>query len=893
MKNKKIFIGILALFFLSFTLSSAQTRTGNLTGLVEDEESTPLPGVEVVISSPELIVPQLIQVTNDRGFFRFAYLPPGTYRLTAKLSGFAAYSEEGIAINLGLTTAVKIQMKTAVLEEELTVTARAPLIAIEDTELSTNIGSKELSYLPIRRNLTEVFGLAPGIAKGTEYPGAGGASLGAGQRENAFYIDGVYVTDPGSAILKVYQPLDSYEEMEIETAGHKAEFGNASGGILNVVTKSGGNYFSGEASLYFRNKDLQATNHEGTGLDAPSSETLSYYDANFSLGGPIIKDKIWFFLSTMISTSKERTYGFPADRPFAKFYPLGKLTFQLSPRHRISLSYNYNRGHEPYFQGSALTDPDACFDTFYKGNSMLINWLYTINPDTILEVRGARVFNPNKYLSRTQDVYIRDYGTGRTSNSRNDCIQERIRWQFQTSITRFLDGFGGDHEIKAGFEFENGQSQNKTNWFPDQYEMTSYYLQNGAPYTSVAVKPAKGDYQTVRYYQYAGYLQDTWKINRFVVANIGFRFSYIDSQVPPQGSLTEKKSLWNWKFFEPRIGLGFDPLGDGKTGIKLNFARYSMLMWTWYYGLAPRPQVTDYYWNPSPGVFNYRYSSTPGTYEIDPNLAKPYVDELLLSIDRIISKDWSVKASFIYRQFRKFVTIEDSGRTPDWYDPITVMNPISNQHITVYDLRIGAPAPINYYTNTEVAKRDYKAFMLGINKKLSYNFQLRASYTWSQSKGTVAQTYWGSSGMSAGGGWNNPNALINNSGFLDVDRTHIIKFQGIYFAPYGFVLGLNYFGASGTPYTKVFNAYLNQGGVGINGEPMGSNRTPFTHTVDLKLQKEFLISNLRVSFFFDVFNLVNSNAKTSIYSLYGSPLYLKPTAIQTALLAQIGARIIF
>jgi hypothetical protein len=570
---------------------------------------------------------------------------------------------------------------------------------------------------------------------------------------------------------------------------------------------------------------------------------------------------------------------------------MAKFTIQPGTKHRISLSYNYNRDAYPYMFATQFREPDACFNTTYQSHSVLTNWLFTINPNTILEVRGAYLYRPTNYLSRTQDVVINDVGTGMRLNSLNDCIQQRRRWQFLASFIHYLDGFGGDHEFKGGIEYEKGQSKNAYNFFPDQYGMTGYTLWNGEPYMATKKVPAETEFQTIHYYQYSGYLQDTWKINRFVVANIGFRLSYMDAQVPEQGTLVaEGYSISSWTTIEPRFGLGIDPFGDGKTGIKLNLSRYNLMMWTWYYDLVPSWQATEYYQNPAPGVFEYMYTYLSPVYDVDPDLKRPYVDELLLSFDRTITKDFSIKASFVYRNFRRFVTDIDPARTPDWYDPVEVTNPVTNSPITVYNVREGAPEPERYYSNEPRAKRDYKAVILEIQKRLSHNFQFRFSYTWSQTKGTVTQA---GMGLMARGNWNNPNALINNSGFLDIDRTHLIKFQGIYYAPLGIILGVSYFGSSGLPYTRYFNVSLNQGAVSINGEPMGSQRNPFVHYVDIKLEKRFFISNVKLDLFFDVYNLLNSNTTTETYARYGSPLYEKTINIQPGRLGQLGFRVSF
>ncbi len=272
---KIMFTVVLLIFFSS--LQYAQTRTGTLIGNVMDEEGEPLPGVEVIISSPNLIAPSLSSSTNERGFFRFPYVPPGVYTIRTVLPGFSTHVTENVNVSLGLTTDINIEMSAERLSEEITVISQEPIMSKENTKLSTNISADEIIQLPVNRSLYTVISFAPGML--------GTNAMGGGSRENTFAVDGVSVTDPGSGSgLGAVQSMDAYEEVQIELGGHAAEHGNASGAIINVVTRSGGNEFHGGASLYFKNDSLQSTNFEGTGLSASSNETIYDYNVNFSLG---------------------------------------------------------------------------------------------------------------------------------------------------------------------------------------------------------------------------------------------------------------------------------------------------------------------------------------------------------------------------------------------------------------------------------------------------------------------------------------------------------------------------------------------------------------------------------------------------------------------------------
>ena len=168
-------------------------------------------------------------------------------------------------------------MQPAKLETEVVVVSAAPIIAVENTNLATNIDATELKDLPVSRSVSAVLNLVPGVLNGTVF--------NSGSRENSWNVDGVQVTDPGSGSgMSATQSMDAYEEVQIETAGHAAELGNAGGAMVNVITKSGGNTFNGEASAYFTNSDLQALNIKGTPVSAPTTQTIYSYGFNFGLG---------------------------------------------------------------------------------------------------------------------------------------------------------------------------------------------------------------------------------------------------------------------------------------------------------------------------------------------------------------------------------------------------------------------------------------------------------------------------------------------------------------------------------------------------------------------------------------------------------------------------------
>lgn len=877
---------MLLLFCLGVAFSSAQSRTGTLTGLVVDDQDQAFPGIEISISSPQLIAPQLSRVSNDLGSYRFPYLPPGTYTLTASLSGFKTFSVEGISIKLGLTTNVNVKMVPSAIEEEVTVTSEAPIISVEDTKLTTNIKSEELNDLPISRSLGSIVNLAPGIIANT--------FMGAGSRENAYQVDGVQLTDPGSGSgLGATQSLDAYDEIQVETGGHPAEYGNAGGAVVNVITKSGGNSYSGQLSFYFQNDSLQADNFEGTGLTEGTTEILYDVETNFSIGGPILKDKLWFYISAGYNPNKIRVYGFSEEIPATDFTPIAKLTFQPNARNRFNISFNYNTRTNPYLFANPFRTPEACFNLESYSYNYNFSWLYTASYNTIFEVQGAHLFRPTSYLSRGRDVVIYDMATSIMSNSSNDCLQERLRWQAKASVTQYIDDMAGGHEWKLGIEYERGESRNAVNWFPDEYGMAYYLTMNGEPFYSIEYDPPVTDLRLDPYDQYAAYVQDSWRINKYLNLNVGFRYNYVDAYTPPQAEQTIKLPITSWHTFEPRIALGIDPFGDGKTGIKLSWSKYATMMWTWFYGLNPNGQDMTQYLVLGEGQFMPIYQSQAYEFEVDEDLKRPFVQEIFFSVDRAIGKDFMIKLSYVDRNFKDFVSVNDANYDPSYFIPYEVDNLVSGQPMTLHYRDASAPNPFDYYTNDSRAKRHYRAIILEINKRLSNNFLFRFNYTWSRLTGTNASA----SSMMASGFWNYPDALLYGDGILPGDRTHVIKFSGIWYLPVGFVLSANYSGSSGYPYARSFQFSAPPYGslATMVGEDPGSLRSAFIHYFDFRLGKDFNFGSKKISLFVEAYNLFNFNQTTSLQSTINNPYYTygQIMGIQSGRILQLGARFVF
>ena len=232
--------------------------TGKLTGTVTDAENGALPGVNVTISSPALILPQMSSVTNENGLYKFFNLPSGTYKVVFELQGFKGVVREGILVSATHTTTLDIALEQGALENTLTVVGQSPTVDMEKTQTGTTFTKDLINSLPLARDLSSIFNAAPGMFSRTSH--------GSDARSNDFVVDGVKMQDPVTGDPYQTVPWNAIDEVEIETSNQKAEYGAVKGALVQVITKAGGNAFTGGVNFYFRNKSLQSDNTKGTPL---------------------------------------------------------------------------------------------------------------------------------------------------------------------------------------------------------------------------------------------------------------------------------------------------------------------------------------------------------------------------------------------------------------------------------------------------------------------------------------------------------------------------------------------------------------------------------------------------------------------------------------------------
>jgi hypothetical protein len=646
-KMRKKTLGILLVSFLILVLSSAglaQRQTGSLRGTIIDEQGNPLPGVNITVTSPAMQGQQTYISTND-GEFRFPTLPPGEYTIRAELSGFQKIERPGIIVSVGKAVSVIIQMKMAAVEEEVTVTAAAPVVDVQSSGIAVTIDKDIIKTIPVRRSILDLYRMAPATTGQSETYDYQKQSVvhGGAVQESKISLDGVDLLDPMRGYILADVAFDAVDEVEISLGGHKAEVGQVMAGYVNVVSKSGGNKFSGSITGVLNTKNITQNaipleQIEAAGLEKPI--TWNYKrDIGGDFGGPIFKDKLWFYISPRYNDRKKNTAFVPFTDPdgishgtwdftHSEIAGLGKLTTTFGKNMKWTGMYEYykNKDHpdpwdvyEKYMSWEAVSG-HVMNDSGHVFSSILT---FIHNQNTFSEFRAGYVFKTLELHQENTEgpksrPYTYDEYTGLQWGSANDGGEwyDKHSLTFNLNTTRFQDDFlGMDHEFKAGVEYGYSDS---TSEFPLQEWQSSYrrWWWNGTPWAYQETEPYCGYVEIIsgdkklhemprKYgvWRYGGFIQDSLTIGKRFTFNVGVRYDeyhgfkrkeILKGWTDPNNGLAnillpeifspvdlecpEIKDIMVFKNFSPRIGGTFDLFGNGKTALKASYARYKEVL---------------------------------------------------------------------------------------------------------------------------------------------------------------------------------------------------------------------------------------------------------------------------------------------------------------------------
>lgn len=871
-----IALAVLALAAPAFLLADG-TQLGTISGRVLDEQGGGIPGVTVELVSSEKGF-RRSQTTDSTGSFTFAALQPGPYTVRASLSGFTTIEKSNNIAAADKVTDVDVTMSLAATEEKVEVIGEVPLVDKTNTSATTVVSSTLTQKLAIGRSYQTLIQNAPGVTGGSN-PNSHGALSG----NNQYLFDGVDTTDVTTGTFGQNFNYEAIEEVVVSTAGISAEYGRAQGAVVNVITKSGTNTFSGSAKYLVTNDEWNEDNKGRNPINGTSFNRTKF-DENqprwaFTLGGPFWKDHLWFFgayefyeQTSPFSQTRTSTVAANSGATGESYQQTldvklwdGKLTFQATPSHLFAVQAN--------------SDPIEGFVVDYWGASaereaLTLQGQNDCDGLCVWNARWSGVFGSNisaeaLYAEQNGDITVGSFeGSGTPYLNFADNLfyngatfvgfVKRPRTQANAAVNLYTQLFGDSHTFKLGGDYQDLESVASFIYPNNQLFLVSGYnavtrqpiLSPGdarLDFTEPAASVSTGDILGI-------YALDKFEVGKNLFFNIGAR---VDIQ---QADSDIGNTVIDTTNFSPRLTGVYDLFGNGKTLFSAAYGRYYQFLVqdiadSVYAGVAQQSNYDYFEWDGSAFVLVDQVRVGGNTAPINEDLEPSFLDEFNVAVQQQLGNTMAVGIRGIYRKWDDLV---DDRRL---FQAGTVIRP-----------------PENF--SDDILSRYYKAIELTFDKRFSSNWQASMNYTLSRAEGNHFVNYtsqlfnYANENCNVGG---SPAVGVrpcpqitdaNQYGYAPYDRTHIVKAFTAYTLPLSFVAitaAPSVIWQSGLPYQRQRSASS------IHGETYtyfydkrGSSRLKDFYQLDFALEAVFKPwGPLEVGVKGEVFNLTNQQPVTS------------------------------
>ena len=918
------------------------SSTGTIQGRVVDAQGAVLPGVTVTASSPAMLGDQT-SVTSENGNYRFPAVPPGTYTLTYELAGFNAVKREGIQITLGFTANINVELGLATLQETVTVTGESPVIDTSATRVVQNFKVEQLQSIPNGRDMWSLLAVTPAVQMSRIDVGGNRAGTQTGYTAYGFtgqvrvLIEGINTTE-GTGGAGFYFDYSSLEEVFLGTSGQSAEMPNP-GVQSQFIAKSGGNQFNGEYYLDWYNNALQGSNIpddyiQGTRwspIRAHSNEIDRYYDTAINVGGPIKRDKVWWFgtYRTQFNAVAQPNFNFDQTFDTKLWNAVGKVTYQANQNNKLIGYYQWGQKLQSTRLPFGTYIYESVGPTFKQDSGSWVwkgEWNGTVSDKLYVESRvGSFGYYFPTIANSDDDYFFRDSGTLEIEGAHRKWQLDRERNQYTAAATYFLDSARGSHTIKLGGEilreqswegfeqgvggniehvYNNGTSNQVIFRIPTATETGKLKLgKDGALTSRAALNVA------------SIFLNDTWAAGRMTV-NGGIRYDRYSGWLPEQeqlgatvGPITvdartfPETSLFTWNLVAPRVGVVFDLAGDGRTVIKGNYGYF------WHnpgagLGGSANPNTAGknvtMRWNDrngdrrwQPGEEGTEISrALEGGLSLDPGIEAPYTHEASIWLERQLADTLGVRAGFVYKTEDDLISDDiQPGRPFDAFTtPFTtvdrgvdgLLGTGDDSTLTLLGIPTATAGPSSRVVMNVDQYSRAKTFELSMSKRYGnrWSASIGGAHTWLTDFP------------------NGPQLSPNNPGVED-RTTWNFKVTGSYDAAWGIRLSPVLRHQSGSNYARTLSIPNSSGLITSNGsttayvEPMNANREDNIWVFDVRAEKTVNFTDrIRTRLFFDLFNITNSHASETISRATGTG-YQRPSAILAPRTARVGFRFLW
>jgi outer membrane receptor protein involved in Fe transport len=926
MRTRRLSVSVGLAAVLTAALATAQI-TGTIEGVVLEERGRALPRVTVEATSSALQGTK-VALTDEGGRFRLVFLPPGVYSVRCTLAGFSDVEQGGVLVGLGRTVTLHVQMRSA-FREAITVTGAPPAIDVSSAEVGANLTSGFFLTLPMQRDYASIAQAAPGTTTdgsgvrtgpcrcATSGKASGLVVFGSTGLDDAYFIDGINTNDVYTNSVGKSLNFEFIQEVQVKTGGYQAEFGRSTGGVVNVITKSGGNVFHGDAFGYHFSDALQSRWKQAaeTYRQLYSStflvEAFRKSDVGADVGGFLLKDKLWFFAAyDRVSNNQDQK----VTKDFSPFGgpPEGKVYVASETKQLWSAKFTWRPGANHSLVVSAFGDPErnegslpgyelngeestflGTFDT--GGSDAMVHYQGVLGAHAVVDAQAShhsmnyttsgagsstpRVSDRTTSLFAATGVPFMRGGIGYYGDEQDTRDGVRI------GATFFFGRFAGEHEIKAGAESERvflddrytysgGQSvlllcaggQLTPDGCPPEW---SYYRHDfllaevppgGALDPSIATYAAPFARIDPSNRNDAAFLQDTWRVSPRLTLNLGVR---LERQKMYDRHGTLKLTLNDeWA---PRLGFVWDLRGDGASRVFGSWGRFyeTVPMTIPHYAFqdlieawTSNRDLTSVACNPAFDADPaYRQCSiyVGSAAPVDPAGVKGEFMDEAVLGTEVTAARDLVLGAKLI--YRNLGRVVEDSVTADGY---YIGNPGYGLLKSAVDLSWSWLLPVPQ------PKRTFKGVELTAIKRMSNNWQMIASYLWSKLEGNYDGNYLGDYNQSTPNlseAYDYAELTIHNDGYLANDHRHQVKVAGAYSFPFGLTVGASAYYRTGAPLSALvpvygygYATYLSQRGAW--------GRTEAEYEADLHLGYPIKIGGAEVNLLLDVFHLLDRQGET-------------------------------
>jgi hypothetical protein len=712
---------------------SASAQGGGIAGIVRDASGGVLPGVVVEATSPALIEQTRSAQTDGQGRYNIVDLRPGIYVVTFSLTGFSTVKRDGLEVTTGATLPVNAELSVGAVEETVVVSGASPVVDVQNTGQRDVLNRELLDSIPRTRDVSVTAALLPGVTlTGVQDMGGSGGQViapvyahGGQIGDQIWAVDGMKTGGNARRVLVVAD--SAAQEVTVESSAISAE--QSTGGVrINVIPQEGGNTFRGAAFGAYTSHGMTSNNItdelRSRGILA-SDAVDKIWDVSGSLGGPIVKDRLWFFNTYRNYGSNGRFAGvfFESDptRQGLNINDLWsynvRLTGQVSARNKVSVSFDTNRRDQPYRTSSTTQTPEASAGTTYPNMYILAGrWTAPLTSRLLVEAAGSHYYEHQMFVNSpawpgpgtypefeiTTSKWTRAApASGGLLNPNTDNPHSFY------NLLGSMSYVTGTHTFKVGFQDYFGQSRTTRPDYPAALRFNS-----GRPF-QVLLSSLPSDTLPRLNYDLGVFAQDQWSIDRLTL-NLGVRFDFmnqqVDRQFEPAGTYVGERhyepiyNVPNWKDVSPRVGFAYDLFGTGKTAIKSSVGRYLTQDITGFAGsVNPAGVSTDTrLWTDS------NNDRLPQLAELGPstnlNFGLPQVrtqpeDDVregwgkrgynwqwVTSVQHELRPGLAATVSYHRRWYGNLTWTENTLVTHSNYAPFTIANPIDGEPITLYNL---------------------------------------------------------------------------------------------------------------------------------------------------------------------------------------------------------------